>query len=85
MQARAIGRSPPPIEEPSFRRDRLTGLEVPDRVPIRMLEVDRMQRRVRDVQQLMTAGADCQREMSGRVTGRIDRLDAGHDLGLAVP
>ena len=64
-----------PVERPS-------GIQLGHGVPGRVLEVQRMQGGVRDVEQFLTFGSDSEGHVSGRMTRSVERADAQHDLAV---
>jgi len=61
----------------------LIRLDVENREPARMLQVQRIQHRVADVRQALPGGRHSDHHVPRRVAGRRDGGDAGHDLALS--
>jgi hypothetical protein len=73
-----------PIKQPPLRGQRPLGEDVKNGTPVWFLQMDRMQRRIGQVEQLVAGGSDGQGYLSWRMAGRGDGVDAGYDLFLSV-
>jgi hypothetical protein len=72
------------IEQPPPARESVVRVLVPHGSPARMLEVDRMQGGIRDVEQLRALRPQRDRDVAGRVARRRQDVDARRDLDLTV-
>jgi hypothetical protein len=71
------------IEDPALARGGLFGMYVKDRCPFRMLQVQRIEHSIGNVQQALTVRSDGQRDVSRRVSESGDSADTWHDRRLA--